>query len=405
MSDERLENFSILGPAAVDAATLTNIAALALRDPTAELRSARAQEIGYPVFNMTTGGLWRVEGTAWCRGEAGQPRQSRNFGAVVKVIQSPLLWSGIGQIPEYTWDDLLRYYPWRTEADVYVSDLAEAMPKGGRLPAIYHVDELDGQRVAIWMEDVPSAPDAMWGDARFQDAATLLGRLAGSNDVRQKGPEISATRDADRLRYYLNGFVSMVLIPGIRGDQMWQIPAVAEVADRPLIAGLRSLADRAPGLVEEILALPILPAHGDASPQNLLRHDTSAGSAESSEFVVIDWGLYGGACIGFDLGQLLAGWVNQGIMSGKELYRLEPLCLRAYCEGLAESGYDGHASDGALEATVRRGHAGSMALFAGLQAVGTQRLAEPDSDELRNFVAGRVEMARFVVELVASTEK
>jgi hypothetical protein len=56
------------------------------------------------------------------------------------------------------------------------------------------------------------------------------------------------------------------------------------------------------------------------------------------------------------------------------------------------------------EAAVRRGHAASMALFAGLQAVATQRLAEPDSEELRSFVAGRVEMARFVLDLLSSTE-
>ena len=78
------------------------------------------------------------------------------------------------------------------------------------------------------------------------------------------------------------------------------------------------------------------------------------------------------------------------MMAGAELYRLEPLCLQAYCEGLAYSGTD------VPDLTVRRGHAASMALFAGLQAVPSQRLAEPDSEELRTFMAGRVEMARFV---------
>ncbi|MFI2565532.1 hypothetical protein [Paenarthrobacter sp. NPDC018779] len=45
-----------------------------------------------------------------------------------------------------------------------------------------------------------------------------------------------------------------------------------------------------------------------------------------------------------------------------------------------------------------------MALFTGLSAVATQRLSEPDSDELRTLVAGRVHMARFVLDLLASTD-
>ncbi|MDQ0769544.1 hypothetical protein QF031_002293 [Pseudarthrobacter defluvii] len=41
-----------------------------------------------------------------------------------------------------------------------------------------------------------------------------------------------------------------------------------------------------------------------------------------------------------------------------------------------------------------------MALFTGLSAVATQRLAETDSEELRTLVAGRVHMARFVLDLL-----
>lgn len=85
-------------------------------------------------------------------------------------------------------------------------------------------------------------------------------------------------------------------------------------------------------------------------------------------------------------------------MGGNELFRLEPVCLAAYCAVLAESGAD------VPEPVVQRGHAASMALFAGHSAVPTQRLEEPDSEELRAFVSGRAQMARFVLDLLASTE-
>lgn len=391
-----VENMDALGAASMDAGRLAAVAAAALGVPAVDLLSARAAEILFPMFNMTTGGLWRVEGTARAGGGGRWP--AARFSTVVKLIQSPLLWSGIDQVPPHFRDGLVRHYPWHTEADVYASGLAGAMPAGGRLPTVYSIEKLDPQRTAIWMEDISTCPGADWTDGRFASAAALLGRLAGSGAVRDLGPGISAARDAARLRFFLDGLGALTLIPSIRGKVLWRVPAVAEVATPQLIAGLRTLADRAYELADEIAAFPALPAHGDASPQNLLIDCTADGQDGQSNFAVIDWGMYGGACAGFDLGQLLAGWVNQGAMDGDELYRLEPICLAAYCEGLAESGAD------VPESVVRRGHAASMALFTGLQAVSTHRLAEPDSDELRAFVAGRVEMARFVLDLLASTD-
>jgi hypothetical protein len=399
MHTVNLESLDSLGTASLGAAELTLVVSAVLRAPVVELVSATATEIAVPLSNMTTGGLWRVEGTARS-GPTGQrvPAVEVRFSTVLKVIQSPLLWSGIDQVPPDFRAGLVRNYPWRTEAQVYASGLGEAMPAGGRLPEVYRIEELDGQRIAIWMEDVTECPGAKWSDDRFGHAAALLGRLAGSSVVRKRGPGITGTWDPDRVRFYLDGPGTLVFFPSIRGEALWSVPAVAVVADRQLIAGMRSLADRAYELVDEITALPALPAHGDASPQNLLIDSTAGGPGGTTGFAVIDWGLYGGACAGFDLGQLLAGWVNQGAMGAEALYRLEPLCLTAYCEGLADSGSP------VDEDIVRRGHAASMALFAGLQAVPTQRLAEPDSEALRAFVAARVGMARFILDLLASTD-
>ncbi len=388
-----LEGLSALGAAAVSTSTMASLAAVALGEPSVDLLSASATEISLPMFNMTTGGLWRVAGTAIVPGAGGGV--VTEFSTVLKVIQSPLLWAGIGQIPPDFRDALTQNFPWHTEADVYASNLAEAIPEGGRLPTLYRIEKLDPQRTAIWMEDVHEDPATNWDDARFISAAALLGRLAGSSAVRAAGPEIPRAMDPARLRFFLDGVGSQVLMPSIRGEDLWRTPAVAAVATAPLVAGLRGLADRAYDLVEEIAALPALPAHGDASPQNLLADGATAGSPN---FAVIDWGMYTVACAGFDLGQLLAGWVNQGAMDGSELHRLEPLCLAAYCQGLAESGTN------VPETVVRRGHATSMALFTGLTAVPSQRLAEPDSAELHTFMAGRVAMAGFVLDLLAATE-
>jgi hypothetical protein len=395
-----LADMDILAGADPGPAALAGIAAACLAEPVVELLSVFAEELGPPVFNMTTGGLWRVGGTV--RTGCGGARATigtATFSTVVKVIQSPLLWPAIGRVPEHLRAELAAKFPWETEAQVYASGLSAVLPAGGRMPEIYRLDAFDAQRTAIWMEDVPEAPPAAWTEQRFVDAARFLGRLAGSPDVRDRGPSGGAGRGCEGLRFYLDGVAATVFIPGILGEDLWSHPAVAAAADPALIAGLRRLTGRADGLLDDICRLPALPAHGDASPQNLLiRPGTGSGVAPAPDFTVIDWGFYGLACPGFDLGQLLAGWVNQGQMHGGELYGLEPLCLSAYCEGLAEFGAD------VSETEVRRGHAASMAVFTGLAAVATQRLAEPDSEELRSLVAGRLEMARFILDLLASTD-
>jgi hypothetical protein len=392
-----LDNMEILGGAAPAPRELQAIAAERLGERTVDLLSADATALA-PVYNMTTGGLWRVRGTARtsCEGPGGSIGVVP-FSVVVKLIQSPLLWTGIGQVPEHFRHELARRYPWRTEAQVYASGLDAVMPDGGRLPEVYRITELDEQRTAIWMEDVPELDGSDWTDQRFGDAARLLGRLAGSPGVKECVDRVPDATEPGRLRFYVEGVGASVFIPAIRSDTLWRHPAVAAAADARLIAGMRGLADRAFALVDEIAVLPQLPVHGDASPQNLLVERRSAGAGPTG-FAVIDWGMYGLGCAGFDLGQLLSGWVNQGTMGGEELHRLEPLCLAAYCEGLADSGA---CLD---ESIVRRGHAASMAVFTGLSAIPTQRLEEQDSDELRGLVSGRMAMARFVLDLLASTD-
>jgi hypothetical protein len=393
-----LENMDALGAAGAEPDDLALLAAAALGERDVELLGARADAIEFPMFNMTTGGLWRVGGTARtsCAGASNTVGVAR-FSMVVKVIQSPLLWQGIGQVPPPFRAALAANYLWRTEAQVYASALGSVMPQGGRLPEVFKIAELDNQRTAIWMEDVAEVAAAGWTDRCFVDAARFLGRLSGSSEARECVAAIPDASTPGALRFFVEGVGANVFIPAIQGDSLWRHPAVAPAADAALVAGLRDLADRAFALVDEMTALPQLPAHGDASPQNLLVESLPAGTAAAS-FAVIDWGRFGLACCGFDLGQLLSGWVNQGVMGGAELYRLGPLCLEAYCAGLADAGAD------VEEASVRRGHAASMAVFTGLSAIPTQKLAEQDSGALRALVAARADMARFVLDLLAATD-
>ncbi|MET3722056.1 MULTISPECIES: hypothetical protein [unclassified Arthrobacter] len=64
MKPAALENMDTLGAASVSARKLADLAAVVLGRPSVGLLSASAAEITFPMFNITTGGLWRVTGTA-----------------------------------------------------------------------------------------------------------------------------------------------------------------------------------------------------------------------------------------------------------------------------------------------------------------------------------------------------
>lgn len=166
-----------LGNAAPAATALAEIAAAALGSPGAVVESAQAAALPLAQLNMTTGGLWRVQGTARPAGEifSSEHTTAVPFSTVVKVIQSPLLWPGIGQVPPHMREDLVRQYPWRTEAMVYASNLSTALPDGGLLPQIFAIHELDGQRTALWMEDVDGAAGPPGREQRRPGGRTALG--------------------------------------------------------------------------------------------------------------------------------------------------------------------------------------------------------------------------------------
>lgn len=393
MRAEQWQTLELLGPAVPDTQLLERVAALALGEPEVEVLSVDGSSIGSPVLNITTGGLWRVHGVARA---AGPGRRSLEFSVVVKLLQSPLLWHGIEGVPEEFRAGLVANYPWRTEAEVYASALSEGMPLNSRLPTLFSIAELGPDRAAIWMEDVSEDGHTGWSDKQFTDAARMLGFLAGSQEARLTSEGIEEPRRPDRLRYFLAGVGEAVLIPAIKGQELWQHPAVAASSDRALVRGLRSLADQSHSLVDEMVTLPVLAAHGDACPQNLLIEGVDPVTGLTN-FAVVDWGMFGQVCAGYDVAQLLAGLVNEGALPGPALERLEPVCLDAYCDGLREAGSP------VTRAQVRRGLAISMAVFCGLTAIMSDRLGEGDSDEIRALMAGRLHMVRFVLKLLAAT--
>jgi Phosphotransferase enzyme family len=373
-----------LGPADVDDARLAALVADALGVAEVELLSSQAEVVAYDIDSITTAGRYRVAGRArHARGEVG-------FAFFVKVVQSWGRHPAFRFLPEELREYALASVPFEAEPRVYRSDLADRLPPGLTMPRAYAVVDLDAESTALWLEDVPVA-DARWDRAGLARAAHLLGRLAASPRVRP----LATVADPGRhrtIRSYADGRVALQVVPALHDDAIWRHPVVAPAFDDALRRDLVAAAGTLAAVVDEIETLHGA-AHGDACTRNLLV------AADRPELVLIDFGFWGPAPLGCDLGQLLTGDVQLGERSAGSLPGNEQKCLTAYVAGLRAEGCDVDI------ATVERGHALGMLLFAALPSLPFDLLDAPPTPAAIEVSRQRAAAARFVLDLVAGTAR
>ena len=375
---------SILGTADVtDEQLLVMVAGLLGCDRgETELVSSEAEEVDYDLPAITTAGRY------WVRGLARVSGREEQFAFFVKHVQS---WSRspyFSMVPAEQREVAEASVPWRTEPLAYRSDLGNRLPEGLTMPRALGVFDLDDKSAAIWLE-VASSGTAPWDLERYARAAHLLGRMAASGAVRELATVGHCEWD---IRVYHWGRLEMQVLPMLRDPGIWQHPLIATAFDDELRTRLLRAADRAPAIVEELMAMPEATIHGDACPNNLLPRVGADG------FVLIDYGFWNLGPIGFDLGQLLVGDVQDGRRPTSDLRLIDEAILPAYAEGLRAEGWDLH------EPVVRRAHALHLLLFTGLSTLPFEHLEAPPTDELHRVAAERAAIARFSLDLLDATD-
>jgi hypothetical protein len=321
----------------------------------------------------------------WVAGHALTPRGSEPFRMFVKHVQSWARHPWFQQVPEEMRDLAAAGVPWRTEAEIYRSDLADRLPEGLSMPRALDVVDLDELSSAIWIEEVHSR-DVAWDLERYRLAAFLLGRLAASPAV----APLAALRDVEwDLGIYATGRLEVQVIPMLMGEEIWQHPLCASF-DAELRGRLRAAAGEAVALAAEGDALPWLTSHGDACPNNLLDDGTG-------DLVMIDFGYWGAAPVGFDLQCLLVGDVQIGKRAADTLAEVDEVIIPAYVEGLRAEGCD------IPEAVVRRGHAIRCLLMTGLSTVPFDLFEAPMTDDVRRIAADRALIARYCLDRLDAT--
>jgi len=362
---------------------LEAMVAAQLGRPRVRLLTARRQAHPYDRAALTTAGRHLVCGTA-----ADDSGRTRDYAFFVKLVQawrrSPLF----AEVPEPLRAQLAPLMPWRTEPDIYRGDLRRRLPRGLSLPHAYLVTDLDAESAAIWLDRVPVRRVA-WDVARHRHAAYLLGRLAASPSVTPLAAQVPVGRTARRFAEH---WLGVNVVPELAGDALWRQPHVAASFDAPLRRRILRAAAALPALVDELESLPTTTAHGDACTDNLLR------TRRDNDIVLIDFGFWGTAPVGFDLGQLLLGEVQRGRRPARTVAELEEACLPAYVHGLRAEGCT------TAEHQVRRAHALAMTIFHAIPAIPYEHRTGEAGPDLRPFFANRAAMARCILDLLDATE-
>ncbi|MGY1634448.1 hypothetical protein ACI784_22340 [Geodermatophilus sp. SYSU D01186] len=290
------------------------------------------------------------------------------------------------QMPDDARAHLDAFIPWRLEADVLTSDLATLVPPGLRLPDVVAVHEQDGDRLTLWLEDADPL-DTPWTAADTTRAATALGRLA----ARRVGTATAPLPGGDFLTGYRDEQLGAWAVPWLLDDATWAHPLFR----LPEVAALRSeicaLARRVVDVHARLAPLPLLPAHGDATPMNLLRPRSRPG-----EFVLVDWGMTGPAPAGYDLLPLVFGRAESGVGPPDEVPALLDRAVPAYCQGLGDEGVEVPLADlaaGVLTAALLRYPCTTMPLTLTM---------EPVTDAVVERARERAAFVRMVLDLQPS---
>jgi Phosphotransferase enzyme family len=346
-------------------------------DPGLVVDEVTCGPLAHDISAPTTRGLTRVR--LGGRGGSGERVELR---LVAKELQSARY--GLPpQMPDDVRAHLDALIPWRTEADVLASGVAGVAPPGLRPPDLVAVQEQPEDRLTLWLADADPV-DTPWTDADTVRAAEVLGRLA----ARRRGLPTPPVPSGDFLTSYRDEQLGTWAVPWLLDDATWAAP----VFGVPEVAALRDevcdLARRVHDVHARLAPLPVLPAHGDSTPMNLLRP-----AAAPDSFVLVDWAMSGPAPAGFDVVPLVFGRAESGVGPAEEVPGLLGPAVAAYARGLAAEGVDvapAELETAVLAAALLRYPCTGMPLHV---------LFDPVTDDLLAYAARRARFVRMVLDL------
>ena len=323
----------------------------------------------YHFGSPSSGGLVTVSGE-WLDGGT--------WSVFVKVLQHLRHWALLPQLPPHVAKEMLEFYPWREELELWRPALVERLPEGIRVPLLYDAADLGDERIAVWMEKVDLDPTP-WSLAMYARAA----RLVGAHNALMCDEEVVAAcprpDDYALLMWSTNGL--MAQLGNYEDTELWRHPVLTEFADvRSRVLQAHSLAEDA---LRRFAGLQHGMPHGDCSPQNLLV------PRDGDELVMIDISFQAPAPPGTDLAQLVVGLAHAGQVSADQLPEIEKTVLVAYLDGFTSTGRD------LVESDLHTAYAGTLLIRSAFSSIPFDWLDDPArANELRE----RLRLTRFILD-------
>ena len=369
-----------LGPADLDDDRLASLVADLWGLPAVTLLSSRTERVAYDVPSITTGSR------TWVSGVADGGDGPRDFRVFVKVVQNWRRSPYFQFVPPELREWAASTVPWQTEALAYRGDLASALPQGLRMPRALAVVDLDEESRAIWLEAIDTVDDD-WGRETYTEAAFLLGRLAGSADVREHA-------ELDPMPWEIDP------TSGAGSSTAWCRPcsptSPGSTPPSPRPSSPRCATGCAPPQPGSTTSLRNTAACRSPPPTATLRPATCCG-----------WPASPASCSSTSTSGARSRWATTwaSSSSGTSSWASE---VETTSPSWTRRSRTPTSPDSGPRVTRRpsrwsAGDAVSMHIFSGISALPVEDLDQPDSPELRARFEARAALATYSLDLLEST--
>jgi hypothetical protein len=326
----------------LDRGKLTDIVRKALDNEMVELLDWQINPLDFEPLMPTTGGLYRVAGTARDHGE------HVSWSLILKVLVS-----------SKPYDDPSHPYYWKREALAYQSGLLTVLPRTFAAPQCFAVEAPSPETAWIWLEEVRETSSTSWPIERHGLAGRHLGDFSSAYLAGRPLPTYSWLS-----RHWLRASTEWL---DERMRLLQQLPMkdrqLARRALTPLLYDrIAQFLSRRATLLESLDRLPRTLCHLDVKRGNLLaRHDPNG----NDQTVALDWSFIGHGAVGEDAGAYLAASLFSFEVEPIDAAALDEIIYGGYLTGLNDTDYGGDAAVrfGYVTAATMRGASHMLVLL------------------------------------------
>jgi hypothetical protein len=359
-----------------------------LEDPAAQPTTWTCDRLDVPAYNPGTAGIHRVAGTA----TVGRARE-KQWSTILKVVTLPDLSGTPLDIDGYIREPSDWNY-WKREVLARRCGLLDRFEHPLRPVGCWATEEVDDTTAWLWLEELDEGTDRPARSvSELAEMAYDLGAFAAQGTSMVDELLALSWTARDWLSGWASTFLELSGGHALAHPGCWTHPLLRDRVPVSSRQALVEVVNSFQQVCSRLATLPATVAHHDAKASNLFRERTATGERT----VVIDWGFFGTAPIGADLGHHVALDVCVDSVDPADGVEHERSATDAYLAGLRDFGWRGD------EADVRFAAAASGSLQMLCFVVDDVALLCPDYPVSEDWPAERAEAAGCDIETTMDT--